>query len=183
MLDKEKIYDKWSKLGLLEGLDNLKILDNAQKNWANRTTTLTQDELEEYWKNQPIQTSSYNPSMSLLPVSMRISSQTLAGGGWQQSKKQKQKQDRLNKLRKLQGDEPNVVLPDDEFVDGLVSVQPLAGPTPHLFYLDFKYTSKPKKFAKKPKKKQIINRADKFKYILKNNNKKWMISRFLKKKL
>ena len=166
---KEKTYDKWSKLGLLEGLD--------------RRTTLTLEELEEKWKNQPIQTSSWDSSMPLLPVSMRISAKTIGLGGWQQSKKQKLKQSRLNKLRKLNGEEPNVVLPDDEFVDGLLSVQPLSAPSPHLFYLDFKYKSKPKKFAKRPKKKKIINRADKFKYILKNNNKKWTISRFLKKKL
>ena len=177
MLDKEKIYEKWSNAGLLEGLNN------EQKNFVNKTTTLTLEELEEYWKNQPIQTSSWDPSMPLLPVAMRVASKTIAMGGWQQSKKQKQKQDRLNKLKQLKGEEPNVVLPDDEFVDGLISVQPLAGPTPHLFYLDFKYTAKPKKFSKRPKKKKIINRVDKFKYILKNNNKKWMISRFLKKKL
>lgn len=122
---KEKTYDKWSKLGLLEGLD--------------RRTTLTQDELEEWWKNQPdrIDTSSYDPSIPLLPMAMRVSAQTIGLGGWQQSKKQKLKQSRLNKLRKLNGEEPNVILPDDEFVDGLVSVQPLSAPSPNLFYLDF----------------------------------------------
>ena len=167
MLDKEKTYDKWSKLGLLEGLDK------AQKDWS-RKTTLTQEEHDEWLKNQPIQTSSWDPSMPLLPLSMKVAAQTIGMGGWRQSKKQKQKQDRLNKLKQLKGEEPNVVLPDDEFVDGLISVQPLAGPTPHLFYLDFKYTAKPKKFSKRPKKKKIINRVDKFKYILKNNNKKWI---------
>ena len=179
MINKEKIYEKWSKAGLLEGLEN------AQKNFVNRTTTLTIEELEEYWKKQPIQTSSWDPSIPLLPVTIRVASKTIAMGGWQQSKKQKQKQDRLNKLRQLKGEEPNVVLPDDEYIDGLVSVQPLSAPKVNLLYLDFKYKTKykPTIFAKNKKKKKIINRVDKFKYILKNNTKKWMISRFLKKKL
>ena len=135
MLDKEKTYDKWSKLGLLEGLDNLKILDNAQKSWTNRTTTLTQEEHDEWLKNQPIQTSSWDSSIPLLPIAMRVAAQTIGMGGWQQSGKQKLKQSRLNKLRKLQGDEPNVVLPDDEFVDGLVSVQPLSAPNIYLLFI------------------------------------------------
>jgi len=141
MLDKEEIYDKWSKLGLLEVLDNLKILDNAQKSWTNRTTTLTQEEHDEWLKNQPIQTSSWDSSIPLLPIAMRVAAQTIGMGGWQQSKKQKQKQNRLNKLKKLKGEEPNVVLPDDEFVDGLLSVQPLSAPNVNLLYLNFKYKS------------------------------------------
>lgn len=172
---KEKTYDKWSKLGLLEGLDNLKMLNNEQKNFVNRTTTLTLEELEEYWKNQPIQTSSWDPSMPLLPVAMRIASKTIAMGGWQQSKKQKQKQDRLNKLRQLQGEEPNIVLSDDEFVDGIVSVQPMSTPNISLIYMDYKYQTQ--------EEKEKQRRVDKIKYILKNNTKKWTTSRFLKKKL
>ena len=150
MLDKEKIYEKWSNAGLLEGLNN------EQKNFINRKCGCTLEELEEYWKNQPIQTSSWDPSMPLLPVAMRVASKTIAMGGWQQSKKQKQKQDRLNKLRRLKGEEPNVILPDDEFVDGLVSVQPLSVPSPSLFYLDFTYKAKykPKKFSKNLKRKR-----------------------------
>ncbi len=199
MLDKEKTYEKWSKAGLLEGLDN------NQKNWMDQI--LVNDRGFGEGEYQPLDEENENKmdfSFPLLPMSMKVSAQTLAGGGWQQSKKQKQKQDRLNKLRKLQGDEPNVVLPDDEFVSGLVSVQPLSSPRiSQLFYMDFKYDHTldqeivPKKRNKKHKaikrtkyksklksyKNKNTNRVDKFKYILKNNNKKWMISRFLKKKL
>lgn len=39
--EKDKTIQKWSELGLIEGLIN------------NRRTQLTESELEEYWKNQP----------------------------------------------------------------------------------------------------------------------------------
>ena len=108
MLDKEKIYDKWSKAGLLEGLDN------KQKNWMDQMLVNDRGFGEgEYQTLDEENENKLDFSFPLLPMAIKVSAQTLAGGGWQQSKKQKQKQDRLNKLRKLQGDEPNIVLPDD----------------------------------------------------------------------
>ena len=64
---------------------------------------------------------------------------TLAGGGWVKSKKQQLKEDRLNKLRKLIGQEPNIVLPKDKYIEGIIPVQPLSAPTTNLMYLDFNY--------------------------------------------
>ena len=156
---KEDAINKWSKLGLLEGLDTI------QKNCMDQKL-VNEDEVN-----------TQNWDFPLLPVAIRVAAHTIAGGGWQQSKKQKLKQDRLNKLRQLQGEEPNVVLPDDEFVDGLVSVQPLSTPSCNLLYMDFKYNT--------PIKKET-SWIYKIKYIikkLKNNIKKWMTSRFSKKKL
>jgi len=120
MLDKNVTYDKWSKLGLLKGLD-------SGHTWKNQM--LVTDEIED------------NQDTPLLPIAMRIAAHTIAGGGWHQSEKQKLKQNRLNKLRQLQGEEPNVILPDDEFDHGLVSVQPLSAPSSHLCYIDFAYKS------------------------------------------
>ena len=82
---------------------------------------------------------SYNSFPSLLPMAMRISASTLGSGGTEKSKKQQLKEDRINKLRKLDGKKPNVVLPDDVEIPGLVSVQPMSAPTGLLFHLDYKY--------------------------------------------
>jgi hypothetical protein len=136
MIDKDKFYDRWSKLGLLDGLDNV------QKNWMDQV--LVND--REFGEGiQPLDNKGIKdkPDFSgiIFPIVRRVSAQTLACGGWKQSNRQKLKQDRLNKLRKLQGDEPNIVLPDDEYTDGLVSVQPLSSPSPQLFYMDYNYTT------------------------------------------
>lgn len=79
------------------------------------------------------------------PMVMKVAARSLAMGGWYKSKIQQLKEDRLNKLKKLIGEEPNIILPDDEYIDGLVSVQPLSGPSGMLTYLDFKYETKKKK--------------------------------------
>ncbi len=49
------------------------------------------------------------------------------------------------------GKEPNVILEKDEWIDGLVSVQPLSQPTVILHYMDFKYESISEKRKKKLK--------------------------------
>ena len=73
------------------------------------------------------------------PIAKRIMSSTLAGGGMRKSKKQQLKENRINKLKELKGEEPNVVLPDDEEFDGLVSVMPMSSPCTSLLYMDFVY--------------------------------------------
>lgn len=58
---------------------------------------------------------------------------------WENQKKKQLKEDRINKLKELKGEEPNVVLPDDEEFDGLVSVMPMSSPCTSLLYMDFVY--------------------------------------------
>lgn len=74
-------------------------------------------------------------------TAMKISAKTIGGGGWTKSKKQQLKEDRINKLRKIQGLKPNVILENDKWEDGLIAVQPLSAPIPNLYYADFKYKS------------------------------------------
>lgn len=114
--------------------------------------------------------SSFNWNQPLLPIARKISTTTLGSGGWIKSKKQQLKENRINKLRKIKGKKPNVVLPDDQWVDGLVSVKPLSAPVGHLFYVDFKYGLSLKETRKK--KLQKLLRKIKLEYIhkiLKNN--------------
>lgn len=59
------------------------------------------------------------------PIIKTIMNSTLSGGGTIKSNKQKSKEDRINKLRKLKGKKPNIVLPDDEKIPGLIPVKPL----------------------------------------------------------
>lgn len=109
--EKEKTIEKWSKLGLTEGLSNQYV---ASVDPATNSFDLIQ-----------------------FPMVKRVmSATTIAGGGWVKSKKQQLKEDRINKLRKIKGLKPNVVLEKDQWVDGLVSVQPLSAPNPGLFYAD-----------------------------------------------
>ena len=137
--------------------DWTKLLNSMGMYDSIRTTTHTQEEHEELLKNQPISTPSpYDPSFPLLPIARRIYAKTIGGGGWGKSKKQQQREDRLNKLRQLQGEDPNVTLPDDEFFDGLVSVVPISAPSSTLFYCDFKYETPEEK-----RKKQQQTRKDK----------------------
>lgn len=77
---------------------------------------------------------------SLLPIAMKVSAHTIGAGGTRKSKAQQLRENRLNKLRQLDGKKPNIVLPDDEKVPGLVSVQPLSAPSGQLLYMDFKYS-------------------------------------------
>lgn len=153
--EKEKTIEKWSKLGLTDGLSGQYV---ASVDPATNTFDIIQ-----------------------FPMIRRVMSGTIAGGGTYKSEKQKLKESRLNKLRQLQGEEPNIILPDDIVVEGLVPVQPLSTPTGNLFYVDYKYGETEEE---KRKKKQVIRKEklenlfgkDKIKYIgkLKNNFKKWM---------
>ena len=109
------------------------------------------------------ETSAFDWSKPLLPIAMRIQATTIGSGGWIKSKKQQLKESRINKLRKIKGKKPNVVLPKDEFVHGLVSVQPLSMPTGKLFHMDFKYG----KSIKQQRKEKLIRilRKEKMEYI------------------
>ena len=116
-----------------------------------KTTRLTQEELEELYKNIPVNSSNTSNSFSSIqfPIVKRVMSTTLANGGWVKSKKQQLREDRINKIRKVQGQKPNVTLPNDEYVDGLVSVQPLSMPLGNIFYMDYKYQPNIKQIRKK----------------------------------
>ena len=110
----------------------------------------------EKWKKLGL----YDDQSIIFPIVRRVAATTLASGSWIKSEKQQLKENRINKLKKLQGEEPNVILPNDEFIDGLVPVQPLSTPNCQFFYLDYKYNSINE------------NRREKLKYIkeiLKNN--------------
>lgn len=133
------------------------------------TTTPTPKELEEEWyKNQPEQEPRDKSFPTLLPIARKISATTLGSGGWVQSEKQQLKENRINKLRQLKGEAPNVKLPKDEFVDSLVSVKPLSSPI-ELFYMDYVY-----EIIKDPTKVNKLKRKDKLKYI----DKMLMIKKF-----
>ena len=81
----------------------------------------------------------------LLPISIKINAFTSWVGSPCKSKKQQQKQDRINKIRKLEGKKPNVTLPNDSF-DGLISVKPMSAPRNELLFVDFKYDKWDDKF-------------------------------------
>jgi len=95
-------------------------------------------------------------NFSLLPLVKKIFATTISDGGWIKSKKQQLKEDRINKLRKVQGLEPNVELEKDEYVSGLIPVQPLSAPLGGIFYTDFKYETKKEERRKKLKRLQEI---------------------------
>ena len=107
--------------------------------------------------------SSYNSIA--FPIVKKVLSATLAGGGWKKSKKQQLKENRINKLRKINGKKPNIVLPYDEYIDGLVSVQPLSAPLGTLFYMDYFYDTIKTKRKKKLNNINKIFRKEKLKYI------------------
>jgi hypothetical protein len=138
--DKDKILEKWSTLF------------ESQKNF-----------------NGPIPDSGSTPSQPIdwntfsFPIARKIEAITLAGGGWTKSKKQELKETRINKLRKIKGEKPNIVLPNDQFINGLVSVQPLSMPTGQFFYMDYKYGPT----LKQQRKAKLIRilRKEKMEYI------------------
>lgn len=112
--ERNKTIERWSALGLTNQIDQL--YGNQLSN--NQTPSIDSFEVIQF------------------PTVKKISATTIAGGGWVKSKKQQLKEDRINKLRKIKGLKPNVVLEKDQWVDGLVSVQPLSAPNPGLFYAD-----------------------------------------------
>ena len=107
----------------------------------------------------------------LLPMVKRVSAATLAGGGMRKSKKQQLKENRINKLKELKGEEPNIILPDDEKIEGLISVMPMSSPCSSFLYVDFTYnyidpiTKIKKDRISKLDKINISFRLDKLKYI------------------
>jgi len=105
------------------------------------------------------------------PLVRRASAATLAMGGTRKSKIQQLKEDRINKLRKLNGEAPNIKLPDDVIIDGLVSVQPMTTPSLNLMYFDFKYDLDDSDDLKEKVNVIKLNNKKKLKYILKNNKK------------
>lgn len=129
-------------------------------------TSLTQ------FDNELIDSGNTENFPTLFPMIAKVAARTIAMGGWYKSEIQQLKEDRLNKLKKLIGEVPDVVLPNDKYEEGLVSVQPLSGPTPNLMYFDFKYT-------KKTRMGKLIDKIKKMKtkyigLIKKIINKKWM---------
>lgn len=137
-INKDKIIEKW------------KALFESQKNF-----------------NGTIPDSGSTPSdwnTFSFPIIRKVEATTLAEGGWIKSKKQQLKESRINKLRKIVGKKPNVILPKDEFVHGLVSVQPLSAPTGQLFYMDFVYKGNSIKQQRKEKLIRIL-RKEKMEYI------------------
>ena len=116
--------------------------------------------------------SSTDYSPIIFPVIRRLEAKLLGGNTWVKSEKQQLKENRINKLRKVQGKDPNVILPNDEYI-GLVSVKPLCAPSSRLFYIDYKYETIKDKRKKKLNQLNNIIRIDKLKYIeekiLKNN--------------
>ena len=111
------------------------------------------------------QNNSINQNQSLLPISTRINPFTLASGGWIKSKKQQLKESRINKIRKVQGENPNVILPNDEYIEGLVSVKPMSVHINTIFYFDFKYNTIKDIRRKKLNKIKNKIRINKIKYI------------------
>ena len=160
----KKYQEKWSKSGLLSGLS-----ENTQQLYNNQLAFG-----EGIISESGVTNESSDFSLISFPTVRRVAAATIANGGWYKSDKQKLRESRANKLKVLKGEEPNVVLPDDIFVDGLVSVQPMAGlPIGQLMFLDFKYESK----------NESKERKQKIKYILQKIIKKiWTILSFSKKK-
>jgi len=160
MIDKQKIKEKWSSV--IEGLNNENNTDCLSGYNYNNTI---QDELGE-----PSESIKSDFSGIMFPMVRRVFSSTLGGGGMRKSKTQQLKENRINKLRELQGETPNVVLPDDEHYDGLVSVAPMSMPNGQLFYIDFMYHDDPKEILRDERKSKLdkINisfRKDKLEYI------------------
>jgi len=169
-IDKEKAVKKWATV-----LDSLNVSGDSKREWLSEYAEMhTMYNTPSYSDcfSGPIDTGStlstgntFDWSKPLLPMSMRISATTIGSGGWIKSKKQQLKENRINKLRKLKGKKPNVVLPNDEFVQGIVSVKPLSAPTGQLFFMDFKYTPRPSIKEIRKKKLQKLLRKQKLKYI------------------
>lgn len=76
---------------------------------------------------------------SVLPIIQKVSAHMIGMGGTKKSEIQQLRENRLNKIRQIEGKNPNVILPDDENVPGLVSVQPMSAPKGSLMYIDYKY--------------------------------------------
>ena len=90
--------------------------------------------------------SNFGLTQTILPIAVH----SFGVGYWRKSKRQQLREDRLNKILKIEGKEPNRILSNDEYVEGidnLVPVQSLSTPKITLIYSDYKYESKPKKIT------------------------------------
>lgn len=155
-MNKDKIIEKWSAiLGDLTG--------STKSNWLEQYSQRIYGDMtpEEY--NLAVQSRESDPfDLIQFPIVRQVQATTLASGGWIKSKKQQQKENRLNKLRKLKGKKPNVKLPNDEYIDGIVSVQPLSAPIGNLHYVDFKYgeTAEEKRKKRQKERKEKLKEVD-----------------------
>ena len=127
---KKEIFEKWKPI--IESNE-----EQSRTSW-----------FEKYTKQQissslgvPSSLSGQNSSQfpSIFPLVRKVAASTIAGGGTRKSKEQQLREDRLNKLRNLEGKKPNVTLPDDIEIPGLVSVKPLSAPSGQLLFIDYKY--------------------------------------------
>lgn len=152
--DKDKISQKWAPILNSVGLSGNSWLEEYCQKISSFDGGIIVD--------TGATNTSFDWSQPLLPMVRKINTTSLASGGWIKSKKQQLKENRINKLRKIKGKKPNVVLPDDQWIDGLVSVKPLSAPIGQLFYIDFKYGS-----IKETRKKKLqkILRKMKLEYI------------------
>ena len=149
-IDKKKALEKWSSV--------IESLNAEKKGWFEEYSQYYHSNEINIAGNVPIYSGettslSANTFPSLLPMAMKISAQTIGMGGTRKSEEQQLREDRANKIRQIEGDEPNIVLPDDEDVPGLVSVQPLSAPSGLLMYIDYKYGDI--KYTRKQKLEQI----------------------------
>ncbi len=122
-------------------------LKNEQNNILSNTTI------------QPIsgETDGLTPHILSFPIVKRVSASTLGLGSTRKSKEQQLREDRLNKIRQIEGKIPNVILPDDDLTPGLISVKPMSAPSSTLLYMDFKYGDEVKKTPSSFLKKKILN--------------------------
>lgn len=132
--DEKKVLDKWKSI-----LDH----DNDKASWLEQYTDKQLD--GGILSNSTLPLSSHTDGFtthigSLLPIVKRISASTIGMGGTKKSETQQLRENRLNKLRQIDGKKHNVILPDDEDIPGLVSVQPMSSPSGNLMFMDFKYT-------------------------------------------
>lgn len=159
MIDKEKITEKWNSIMGKVTTENVTDLTSIHNKYPN----IVQDEISE-----PSDSIINDFSDLMFPMVRRVFASTLSGGGSRKSNIQQLKENRINKLRLLEGKKPNVVLPDDVHYDGLVSVTPTTMPSGQIFYMDFKYD--PIGIIKRDRKSKLdkINisfRKDKLEYI------------------
>ena len=146
-IDKAKTQEKWKPI-----LDALNISDD-KKDWLSEYAELHSNQQDLTIASLGATGNTWNDTSNLLPVSMKVAAQTIGldlvavkpmGYGPRKSKKQQQKEDRINKLRKLEGKDPDVVLPNDE-----------EGPIITIINMDFVYGNGNNKYiTKKPSKKR-----------------------------
>jgi len=157
MSEKENTLEKWNLV--MGKMTN----DNTTDLASGYIKNTVQDELD---NSESIRT---DFSDIMFPMVRRISASTIGGGGMRKSNIQQLKENRINKIRLLEGKIPNIVLPDDEHFGGLISVTPMSSPSVSLFYMDYSYDSSitilKKNRISKLDKINISFRRDKLEYI------------------